>query len=248
MQRRSSLAEISGQSQPLYRVIVRRVTEEIRSGAMQPGDRLPGERDLSTHFGMSRVTVRRALAELRDRGLIEADSTRGWFVASPTVGEPNVLMSFSEMARSRGLIPSSRVRVSDVRPASIDEAEQLLIAPGAEVLELERIRLLDGVPVALERNRLALALAPDLPKCDFAANSLYDALRAAGSAPARSDYVLQAISADAVQAEALEVEVAAPLLMASARTFTETGRPVELSCSVYRGDRYRFRTTLFQAG
>ena len=91
-------------------------------------------------------------------------------------------------------------------------------------------------------------VAPALPEADLAQGSLYEALRKAGVLPARADYLLQAIPAEARHAAALEVEPGAPLLMASARTFDETGKPIELSLSIFRGDRYRFRTTLLRAG
>ncbi len=234
--------------QPLHLTVEKQLAAEIARGALAPGDRLPGERELCRHFRVSRVTIRRALSALRDRGLIDSDSTRGWFVSSAALGEPNALMSFSEMARSRGLAPGSRVLRSLRRPATLDEAEELVIAPGAEILDLERVRLLDGVAVALEHSRVSLHGAAGLADADLATGSLYDSLRKAGVMPTRADYLLQAIPADERQAALLEVAAGSPLLMASARAFDGAGRPIELSLSVFRGDRYRFRTTLFRAG
>jgi|SRR5579871_475582 len=235
-------------AQPRYQAVARALAAEIAQGKVAPGERLPGERELCRHFAVSRVTVRHALSELRDRGLIEPESARGWFVTSTALGEPNALMSFSEMARSRGLQPGARILASAVRPATIDEAEALHIAPGSEVFDLERLRLLDGVPVAIERSRLPLAIAPALPQADLAAGSLYELLGKAGAAPARADYVLQAIPAEARQAKHLELTEGAPLLMATARTYDLGGRAIELSLSIFRGDRYRFRATLLRAG
>jgi GntR family transcriptional regulator len=235
------------EAQPLYTKVVRQLEAEIAQGGAGPGDRLPGERELCKHFEVSRVTVRRALAELRDRGLIEPDGTRGWFVTSNALGEPNALMSFSEMARSRGLVPGSRVLGAAVRPATMDEAEALRIAPGTELFDLERVRLLDGVAVALEHSRLPLHVAPALPAADLAAGSLYEALRRAGIVPASADYVLQAVAAEPRQAALLEVKRGAALLMATATSHDTKGKPIELSCSIFRGDRYRFRTTLHRA-
>ena len=236
------------QAQPRYLVVAKLVAAEIARGDVAPGDRLPGERDLCRHFDVSRVTVRRALAILSDRGLVEADGTRGWFVTSTALGEPNALMSFSEMARSRGLTPSSRVRRRVVRPATIDEAEAFGIAPGTDLFDLERIRLLNGVAVAIECSRIPLFLAPSLPQADLEQGSLYETLRSMGVQPIRADYVLQAISAEPQQAAALGLQQGAPLLMANAKTYDIAGKPVELSSNVYRGDRYRFRATLFRAG
>jgi DNA-binding GntR family transcriptional regulator len=236
------------EAQPCYLAVARELAAEIARGKVAPGERLPGERELCRHFDVSRVTVRHALSELRDRGLIEPESARGWFVTSTVLGEPNALMSFSEMARSRGLIPSARILAGTVRPATMDEAEALNIAPGSEVFDLERLRLLDGVPVAIEQSRLPLAVAPALPGADLAAGSLYELLRQAGAVPARADYVLQAIPAEARLAKHLELPEGAPLLMATAKTYDLAGRAIELSRSIFRGDRYRFRATLVRTG
>jgi DNA-binding GntR family transcriptional regulator len=233
---------------PLFLGIAETLAERVASGELAPGAQLLGERELCKQFGVSRVTIRRALAELRDRGLIDSDSARGWFVQAPSVGEPNALMSFSEMARSKGLAATSVVLRAETRHASIDEAEQLGIAPGSELFDLERVRRLDDVAVAIEHSRLPLRIAPDLPRADLARDSLYETLRAAGVFPAYAEYVIQAIGASAEQAVLLDLVEHAPLLMASAVTHDRAGRPIEISRSVFRGDRYRFRTTLFRSG
>jgi GntR family transcriptional regulator len=84
-------------------------------------------------------------------------------------------------------------------------------------------------------------------KIDFANSSLYDALREAGCAPAFAEYTLQAVATSAEQAPLLGVEPGWPLLVASAVTHDRGGRPIELSHSLFRGDRYRFRTTLYRS-
>lgn len=241
-------SEALTQTQPLYLSVAQALSDQIASGDLARGAQLLSERELCKQFKVSRVTVRRALAELRDRGLIDSDSARGWFVLAPSLGEPNALMSFTEMARGRGLAATSTILRAEVRLASIDEAEELRIAPGSELFELERIRHLDGVAVAIEHSRLPLRMAPDLPAADLARNSLYDTLRNAGVFPAYAEYVLQAIAASARQSALLELPEGAPLLMASAVTHDRNGRPIEISRSVFRGDRYRFRTTLFRSG
>jgi len=234
-------------AQPLYLSLARSLREKIASGSLALGDRLPGERDLCRRFEVSRVTVRRALGELRDLGLIEPAGPRGWFVTASSIGEPNALMSFSEMARSRGLVPSSQVLEAVTRPATIDEAEDLVLAPGAPVFELRRLRRLDKIPVGIEQTRIPLAVAPSLPEMDFGAASLYDALRASGVIPTRADYDLQALAAETDQAGPLGLSEGAPLLLARAVTYDQSGRPIEMSRSYFRGDRYRFRTTLYSA-
>lgn len=228
-----------------FRQISKTIARQIAEGEIERGTRLMSERDLGKHFNVSRVTIRRALLDLQEHGLIEAEGARGWFVTS-AVGEPNALVGFSDMARARGLKPGSRVLGAQVRPATIDEAERLGIAPGAKLFDLERIRLLDEVPVAHERSRVVLDLAPDIALSNFASVSLYDELRRLGIVAHSADYTLQAGAATEMDAGHLDVAAGAPLLIASAITFMQSGKAMELSHSVFRGDRYRFRTTLFR--
>src|SRR5947209_1502697 len=191
--------------QPLSLQVYRAILEGIRAGDLRPGDRLPGERALTDRFGVSRITVRRALSALVAEGHVHASPKSGWFVADPLLTDPPAkLLSFTEMARSRGLVPSARVLVAEVRPASLQEAEQLHVAPGAELFELQRVRSLDGIPIAADRSRIALARAPFLPQLDFAKESLYAALESRSTVvPARSQYLVQAIAASATVARRL---------------------------------------------
>ena len=232
-------------SDPLHRRVYRAIADEIATGALAPGARLPSERELCERLSVSRATVRRALAELGADGLVESSVGRGTSVAAGPIGEaPNTLMSFTELGASRGLVASARVLVSLVRPADIDESEAFGIAPGAELFVLERLRLLDGMPVSLDRSRVPLALAPSLADSDFGATSLYAVLDRAGAGPTRADYGVQAIRADARQAKLLRVETGAPLLHATTAGRDANNRLVELGEMAYRGDRYRFRATL----
>lgn len=234
-------------AQPRYLVVARALEEELMTGALDVGDRLPAERELCRQLRVSRVTIRRALAELRSRGLIESADSRGWFVAARSIGETNVLVSFSDMARARGLRPSSRVLEAATRPSTLQEAEQLSLAPGAPIFQLRRLRFLDTVAVGLETTRIPVAVAPALAEADFSRTSLYDELRAAGVIPTRADYDVQAVGADADEATLLGVSPGAPLLCTQTVTFDQSARPIELSRSLFRGDRYRFRATLFNS-
>jgi DNA-binding GntR family transcriptional regulator len=229
-----------------FRQIARTIANQIANGEIARGSRLMSERDLGKHFNVSRDTIRRALLELQERGLIDAEGARGWFVTS-ALGEPNALMGFSEMARARGLRPRSRVLTAEVRAATLDEAERLAIAPGAKLFDLERIRLLDDVAVAHERSRVVLEFAADVAKADYETASLYDELRKFGVVAHSADYVLQAGAADDREARLLEVAIGAPLLIATATAHMQNGKAMELSHSIFRSDRYRFRTTLFRS-
>lgn len=217
----------------------------IRRGEIPPGARLKSERELADRLGVSRVTVRRALDELERAGLVRATPGSGRFVQEPALTEPpNALLSFTELGARRGLVAGSRVLRSRTTPASLEDADALRIAPGASLFELERLRMLDRVPVALDLTKVPLALAPSLPQLDFRTASLYAALDDAGCGVARADYVTEAAAASSTQARLLEVDVGAPLLRARTTSYAVDGRVVELGETFYRGDRYRFHATL----
>lgn len=234
------------QEKPRYTVILDELARQIGTGELPRGAQLLGERELCRHFDASRVTLRKALTELRERGLIESDSSRGWFVCSPVVGEPNELLSFTEMAANRGLKASSTVIGANVRAASLEEADDLRIAPGSELFDLRRVRWLDDVPVGIEHSRVPLKLAPGLAALDFARASLYAELDRAGVKPAYSEYSVQAVPAEPDDAGRLAVATGTPLLATSALTYRRDGHPVEISRSLFLGERYRFHATLFR--
>lgn len=212
--------------------------------------RLPTERELCDHFSVSRVTLRRALSTLAQKGQIRASWGRGWYVVREPISEPpNALLSFSELAGGRGLTPGTRVLELGTRPASLDEADILRIAPGSRLLVLERLRFLDSVPAALQRSYLALAriegLDEVLGSLDLAHISLYRLLEERwGLVPARADYVVEARAASGREAELLDVAPGSPLLQASQITFDPDGNPFERHWSIYPGDRYRFEASL----
>lgn len=232
------------QQQHRYNAVAQRIEQQIRDGEIAAGSRILGERELAKVLGVSRVTLRRALSELRDRGVLVSDEAKGWFVAPPNVSEQNVLRSFSEMAAARGLSSSSQVIRSTVRIASFEETEMLRLDAGSQVFELVRVRILAGEAVGIEESLVPLQRAPDLPKTDFVNQSLYVAMREAEAGPAIADYVLSAVSATAQQAELLRVPEGTALLATNAIARDINGVPVELSKTFFRGDRYRFLTTL----
>jgi GntR family transcriptional regulator len=235
---------LSEASQPLYHRVYREISKEIENGTLEPGDRLPSERWLCDELGVSRATVRRAIEELTADGLVEGRG-RGSFVTGDALAEPaGTLMSLSELGRSRGLDASARVIAAGVRPATIDEAELFAIAPGAELFELERLRMLDELPISLDHNRVPLRLAPGLADLDFTTASLYEALDRAGNPPRRADYELEARRADAREAELLGLAPDAPVLFATTVAIGAQGRVVDLGRTVYRADRYRFHASL----
>lgn len=233
--------------------ITTRVSRElgtaINHGIYQPGTKLPGERLLAESLHVSRSTVRMALEELERQGRVARSPQRGWFVPSPTVGEPpSTLESFTEMARKRGHTPTAEVLERSVRSATLDEANRLGIAPGTDVLELVRLRGMNATPICVDRNVLPMTLAHALLEADLTDASLYESLQTHCSVTIyRSAYSVQAEAASADVTALLRIATGSPVLVGREIAYDRSGTPVLLGLNTYRGDAYRFHADLYRA-
>ena len=227
-----------------YRVL----DDALDRGVFQPGCRLPGERVLAARLGISRSTVRNVLGALGDSGRLQPAPYRGWFVADrKLVHEPNRLRGFTEMARDQDRQASSRVLRCFVRRPQIEEAERLGLSADASVVQLERLRSLDGKPISVEYSCLPEARVPGLDAADLLDRSLYEVLSTAyGIVASRCDYQLQAEGADADASRLLGIEVGAPVLVGYQRTYDQQERCFDTGRQVYRGDSYTFEASLFR--
>lgn len=237
-----------GVDEPPSLQVYRMIAGAISRGTVDPGSRLPPERELSSRVGVSRATLRVALRALHADGLLEPAQGRGWHVVTaPGVVEEHdeTPLSFTDMAAARGLRSSARVLRQETRPATIEEAEALGIAPGAGIFCLDRLRRLDEVPVALGSACLPVRVVEPVISLDYTAGSLYAALRErCGITPVRVEYVLEARAATGAEVELLELREGDAVLIGHNKCFDDTGRVFEIGKITYRGDRYRFRTVL----
>jgi GntR family transcriptional regulator len=153
-------------------------------------------------------------------------------------------MSFTELGAARGLTPSARVLDSKVRPADPEEARVFNIDRHEFVFDLERLRLLDDAPTALDRTRIPTSVAPGLADLDFTRASVYAALEEAGAAPIKSEVIVTSMLADDAGADALEVAVGSPLIACTTMSYDSRSRLVEIGKITYRADRYQFRAVM----
>ena len=240
-----SLTEISAAPHPLYLQVYGAIAGAITSGRLKPGDRLPTERSFCTQFGVSRATVRRALRRLSEEGFIDANVGRGSFVrGGPLTEPPNALMSFTELARARGMKPSARVLEQNVRPATPEEANVFGIDVQELVFDLERLRLLDNAPVAIDRTRIPMIIAPSLADLDFSDASIYAALESAGAAPTMAEAVVRADVANQQTAASFDIAPGAPLVICTTMSYDDLKRLVEIGEITCRADRYQFQARL----
>jgi GntR family transcriptional regulator len=231
---------------PLYLQLKDSLVAEITSGRYRSNQRLPSERELSIQFKVSRMTVRQALLELARDGTIYTRVGKGTFVSEPKIDQQlRALTGFSQDVRARGGKPSSRVLEARVVPAVPEVAAALRIAPEAEVILLSRLRLADSVPLAVETAYLPFALFPQLLHHNFACESLYDVLENEYKlALTQAEQSIEAALAGPREIELLELTPPTAVLKMQRLTLTADGVPVEYVLSVYRGDRYKFRSML----
>lgn len=231
---------------PLYIQLKDSLVADIRSGHYRAHQRLPSERELSERFQVSRMTARQALLDLARDGVVYTRMGKGTFVAETKIDQQlRALTGFTEDVRARGGRPSSRVLEARVIPALPEIAAALRLMPGAEVIKLARLRLADDVPLAIETAYLPFALCPNLLHHDFSATSLYRVLEDEyGLKLVDAEQTIEAALAEPRELELLRLSAPAAVLRIQRLTFASNGVPVEYVLSTYRGDRYKFRSTL----
>lgn len=212
------------------------------------GARLPPERQLAERLGVARETLRRALQQLQDEGLLDRRQGAGTFVAGHSWLKPLLLRSFSEDMRERGLVPSSRMLSVRTLRADAKVALKLKRAPGSSVIELRRLRLASGEPMAIEVAYLPEDLLPGFDAARLEHESLYELLaQRFGLQLRNAAQEIQATVLDEAEAVQLDVAPFSPALLVERQVFATNGEVVEHSKSLYRADRYRFEVNVGRA-
>src|ERR1700750_1131265 len=154
---------------PLYYQIQRALMEKIHSGELSTGDPLASEEELARLYQVSRMTARQAIHGLKTSGFAVSQKGRGTFVTRPKL-EKNImhLRGFTEDMKHLGMVPSSKLIEQAIVKATAELAEQLKVAAGEDVMRLRRLRLADGIPMALEESHIPLKQFPGLEKVNFA--------------------------------------------------------------------------------
>jgi GntR family transcriptional regulator len=228
---------------PYYHQLKDSLKDNILSCTWLPGTTLPSEADICEAFGVSRITVRQALAELEVEGLVRRERGRGTFVAEPKIRERIVghLTGFYEDMTAQGLEPQTRVLNKSVVEAPPSLAEILEVMPGVPLIRIERLRMISGEPVLLSVTHIPEAICPNLTSEDLEKQSLYALLeKRYGVQIARGRRVIEAIAASENDAGLLGVANGTPLVLIKSITYLSDGRPVEYYEAKHRGDRTRF--------
>jgi GntR family transcriptional regulator len=226
---------------PLYYQLETVLRERISDHLWNPGAKIPSELDLCKEFGLSRNTVRQALLNLVDKGVLYREQGHGTFVTQLPFEYPtDRLMSFTEEMTRIGMTSGARILIAETTAVSSQMADDLGLQGGAEMHRLKRLRLADDKPVALEDAYLPVSLFPGILDGFSASDSLYERMnKMYGLVPASATERIEACSPSAEEARLLQITKATPVLRIQRRTFLKNGTPMESVGSVYRGDAYR---------
>jgi GntR family phosphonate transport system transcriptional regulator len=224
---------------PVWKSITATLEGEIAGGNYRPGDKLPTEAALSSRFGVNRHTVRRALADMAERGIVHSRRGAGVFVAAePTVYPIGKRTRFHQNIGATGRLPKKKVLRVEVRPADATEAAALALAPGAPVTVYEGLSLSGAQPVALFISVFSAQRLPGLAKTFGAVTSVTEALRRNGVDDyLRTETSVTAERANATQALHLALREGDPLLKTVGLNRTPDGAPLEHGLTWFAGDR-----------
>jgi len=225
---------------PRYIQLRNQIEAGIADGVLKPGAVLPSERSIAEITGLSRVTVRKAMSGLVSRGAIVQKQGSGSFVTEPTgpvVQSLSLLTSFTDDMRRRNLEVTSTILSSGVSLSSPEEVVALALSPHDRVSRIVRLRLAGGQPMAIENASIPVEV---LSNPETVTGSLYDVLAEAGNRPVRALQKLRAINVGPEDASLLGVEPKAAGLKIERIGYAASGRPVEFTRSLFRGDVYDF--------
>lgn len=229
---------------PFYHQLEELIKHKIDANELKEGDVIPSERALSEEYNVSRMTIRQALTNLVNEGLLTREKGKGTFVARRKLEQPLMkLTSFSEDMKHRGYIPENRIIEFTEGILSVSECKELQIPQNSEGYRISRLRLADNAPMAFEILTLPKAIFPKLNK-ESIHSSFYHYAEEIGYEIDGATQTLEPALASKKESELLKINKGAPVLLMKRVSRLTDGRPFEYVKSIYRGDRYKFITEL----
>jgi GntR family transcriptional regulator len=231
--------------EPLWYQVEQAIRAIIKSGEWPTGSQIPAEDRLGAMLGVSRITLRHALRNLEEQGLLRREHGRGTFVRSATlVAGTRELTSFTQEMGNLGLVVGSRILDFGMGAADAAAAGALEIEEGDPVVRIRRLRLGNDAPIGIQTAQLPAARVPSFLKPGPPEGSLYETLsRRYGINPVEAREVYRVASVGADDSALLDLPAGSPAFVVERVTTDERG-PFEFTVSVMRGDRYEIRSTL----
>ncbi|MFZ6861633.1 GntR family transcriptional regulator [Undibacterium sp. Ji67W] len=226
---------------PRYQQLARHIKQSIKEGLISTGSNIPSERELAERLDVSRVTVRKAIESLVHEGLLEVRHGSGTFVSARVEQPLSVLASFSQDMAQRNCTPGSIWISRVIGHPNHAESIALGLMSTEQVARLSRVRTANNVPMAIERATINAAFIGGNAKFG---DSLYEALKEHDCLPVRALQTMRADIATDEEARLLHIPSGSAVLRTERRSYSSEGKPIELTNSVYRGDRYDYLVEL----
>lgn len=224
---------------PLYVQLMEELETSIRNGVYKPGDKIMTEAEVAKEYGVSLITVRKAVGSLMEKGLVMRKQGKGTFVTKPKYSRNmKKLQSFTEMCEQMGVKPGAQVLENRLIMADKKVADRLGIEPGSNVVYISRLRLADGEPVQVEKSYFPLKYAFLLEE-DLNNGSMFECLKEkAGAKVASSEKMIELCRATAEEAALMDVKKGDYLLFVKSTAYDENGEPMYAGIQLINGDRF----------
>lgn len=224
---------------PLYVQLIKEIEKDITNGIYKPGDKILTEAEMSSRYGVSLITVRKAVGSLMEKGLVIRKQGKGTFVTKPKFSRNmKKLQSFSEMCAQMGVTPGARMLKNELIQADDKIAARLGIEKGSNVIYISRLRYADMEPVQIEKNYFPLKYA-FLLEANFDDNSLFDFLKEkSGTRVAASEKNIELCRATAKEAQLLDMKKGDYLLFVRSTAYDTEGKPLYAGVQLINGDRF----------
>lgn len=232
-------------SVPLYIQIQDKLYEQIRSGQLLPGTRVPSELELVNAYNVSRMTARKALDGLVVKGHLFRRRGKGTFVADDVMSYVlSTILSFSGTLRAHGYEVITRVLRQEIIPGSPTVTEKLELKPGSPVVLVRRLRYVDGRPAAIHTSFMDHRVYAPILQMDLSSESLLACIeRVSGTRIAYTKDSVRAAVVSSEDTDLLEIPKTSPILEVEGLAFNENGQPTRLTRAVYRSDLFKLVVT-----
>lgn len=240
-------------NEPIYVRVQRDLMNMLKANGYEPGSKIPSERELSTKFGASRMTMRKAVEKLVDRGALERRGTSGTYLPDKLFARPlsqDTPFGFSEVAHEHGRIPGSKLLYFEKVKANDEVAEKLEIEVGDPVILIRRQRTIDDIPVCVELSHISAKLVPGLSATDVVQNaSLYVLFsKRYGTELKSGDSKLSVSRLTAEEAELLDLPSDSAVLEFQSVSLLLNNRPFEYLRSINHPEHVNFHISGSQDG
>jgi len=234
-----------GSAKPLYEQLKDIIKQKILTGELKPGEALPGERQLMDTYKVSRVTVRQALSELVNEGLLYRRHGKGTFVAPRRIERPLArLLGIAEELALEGMQIEIKVIKTDAVDPTVEIRKELQLRKGETVFLVTRLIIAEQQPLLLDHSYFPSSIGQLLQNLDLSRDLIYTQLELYGYKIHHAEQRIGAGRASREEAKHLKCNAGSPVLVVKRTTYVEGGLPIVFSHTIYRGDRYEYRVNL----